>query len=166
MKSNSALSLHAWSRKRRSSGGRLDDRLGLAAEQPRRRVLPQAHIVVPQRHLRLHQPRRVRHQPRRHLEKRGADRHRVGHADLAAPAVAVALARQEIGDQPPALLGDFGQMPRQFGLIHSRLSRRFDPPRRNRSGSARLRCAFRFACRSSRLFLAPGALTLYRRPQM
>ena len=33
-------------------------------------------------------------------------------------ATSFALARQKIGDQPPALLGDFGQMPGQFGLIH------------------------------------------------
>ncbi len=68
--------------------GRLDDRLGLAAEKALRRALPQRHVVVPQRQLRLDEPRRVRHQLRRHIEERGADRHRVGHPEAAFPVLA------------------------------------------------------------------------------
>ena len=76
----------------------------------------------------------------------------IGLAMPISPPRLTASARQKIGDQPPAFLGDFGQMLRQFGLIHLVSPAAFDRRRRNRSGSARLGCAFRFACRSFRLF--------------
>jgi hypothetical protein len=83
-------------------GGRLDDRLGGAAEKPLRRAQPQCQIVIPQRQLRLDQPGGVRHQARRHLEKGGGNREWVGHSD----AVLGALPLEKFGNEFPAPFGD------------------------------------------------------------
>jgi hypothetical protein len=80
---------------------------------PRNRLrgaLPQCQIVIPQRQLRFDQPRAVRHQARRHLEEGGANRKRVGHSD----AFPGGLPFEKFGDEFPALLSNFGYLPRQL----------------------------------------------------
>jgi hypothetical protein len=58
----------------------------------------------------LDQPRGVRHQASRHLEEGGANRERVGHSD----AVPGGLPLEKFGDEYPALLSNFGYLPRQL----------------------------------------------------
>ena len=85
---------------------RLDHRLGVAAEKPLGRALPQGEIVVPQRQLRLDEPRGVGHHAGRHLQERGSDPERIGHSDP----VLAALPGQELGDELLAFPGDFGDL--------------------------------------------------------
>ena len=82
-----------------------------------RGVLPQRHGVLPQRHLGLGEARRVGHHLRRHIEESAADVERVDIA-LDQPFV---VPRHEVGDDPPALLGDPCKIHALIGARFGRL---------------------------------------------
>ena len=111
-------------------GGRFDDRLGLAAEKPRASCSATA---ADSRSTATSAPARGATGPTssapsfRKMRRRSPS----GWPCRSRRPRLPVLARQKIGDQPLAFLGDFGQMPRQLGLIHLALSRRLHPPRRN-----------------------------------
>ena len=167
MKSKSVLSLHAASRKRRSPGGGSITGSAVAAEQALRRC---AATASDSRSTATAAPATSRDGSaiiRAVISKKAAPI--ASGLAMPMPPSPAPAARRKSATRRWLLFGDFGHLPRQLGRIQAvfeaRPFRRFsDPrsglPRRGRSGSARLLCAFRFACpcRSYHLFLRLGSL--------
>ena len=136
------------------AGRGLDHRLGLAAEHALRRC---AATASGSRSTATSAPAPAcagsAIMPRRHLEEGGADRRAGRPCRSAVPSSPAGLARQEIGDEALAALGDLGHAARQLGRIGqlavlglghgppARFGRRTRAPAGARRSRSRSRCS-------------------------